>query len=345
MTTQAPPPAASALSAPAPSADGAPAAGGGDSDKKRHQLTQVLNIDISPARCHAHMKNNLGGPAASGEGADDGAAVPEDPQDGAAGGVRIGGDAHVAMATIVNLVAAVVLRHAMDETIKADRKMVDVAALHNGGLEHLPVWPLICRLPVLASYDPEAERLLKVDRAVAARGGKKGRDEAAKGDPAAEAEDAADPEGAKAESPTTFNTYIDNVTKTVKAQEQYKQMRVSNRLREVVSQMAAELVGSLTRTTKIAVLNLLKVRTMTAAHLKEVARMTFAGYWGVSTPSAEAEARLASLLAEIDEKVDRHRQYCRAESSAKKGQAKGKESSEKEAASAASDASTATPGP
>jgi hypothetical protein len=240
--------------------------------------------------------------------------------------VRIGGDAHVAMATIVNLVAAVVLRHAMDETIKADRKMVDVAALHNGGLEHLPVWPLICRLPVLASYDPEAERLLKVDRAVAARGGKKGRDEAAKGDPAAEAEDAADPEGAKAESPTTFNTYIDNVTKTVKAQEQYKQMRVSNRLREVV-------------------LNLLKVRTMTAAHLKEVARMTFAGYWGVSTPSAEVEASLAFLLAEIDEKVDRHRQYSRAESSAKKGQAKGKESSEKEAASAASDATTATPGP
>jgi hypothetical protein len=344
-----------------------------DAGIKRHQMTQILGIDISPARCHAHMKASLMTPeqatlledkrtalsrAKARPGAPDPAEVAALRGEIAeinAGGVRIGGDASIAMATILNVAAQEILRYAMDRTIEADRKMVEVGALHSGELHRLGVWPLIRVLPSIAAYDPEYERNLKADRASTNRAAKKNREDArqARGEhgdegdrPRGAGDDDPDLDEEGLEPTTTFNTYIDNVTKAVKAEEPYKAMRVSNRLREIISHASAELVGSLTRIAKIAVLDGLRVRTMTAAHLKFLAKILYVHQGGREVDSGQApddptdEGRkrrdLGLLLGEIEDKVVRFRAYTRCEN-ARKTEVKPPKEAE------ASEASTAAP--
>ncbi len=358
-----------------PAAPAAPEAGGegpsqDDTGVKRHQMTQILGIDISPARCQAHMKANLLTPEQAalleekqaaltraktpGGGGTEAeiAALRREIDEVKAGTVRIGGDAPIAMATIINVVAQESLRYAMDRTIDADRKMVEVSAFHTGELDRLGVWPLIRVLPSITSYDPEFERNLKADRASANRAAKKVREDTravrGEGDEGGErVRGAGDEDGDLDEEgyepTTTFNTYIDNVTKTVKAEEPYKAMRVSNRLREIISHASAELVGSLTRVAKVAVLDLLRVKTMNASHLKSLVKMLYVHQGGRDVDSGapggdgdgdKKKRDLALLLGEIEDKVARYKVY---DNSTRKTQNKPAGDLE------ASEASTATP--
>ena len=69
----------------------------------------------------------------------------------------------------------------------------------------------------------------------------------------------------------------------------------------------------ISRVARVAVLDLLRVRTLTAAHLKQVVRLIFLSFWGGEAGPAHAEAGLEALLATADAKVDRLRRYVRDE--------------------------------
>jgi hypothetical protein len=263
---------------------------------RRRQMTQILGIDISNARCQSHMKNSLIPPelreeldslqeelkTACEEDEDDIASAKERISALTENLVRIGSDAPIAMAAICDYTTKAVIRHAMDQTLAAERKVVDVAAIHQA-TDNLDVWALIGRLPVIRSYDPATEEELRKERAAANKAAKAAREAAKAAREAGEAGEADEADAAAAPAATrgstTFNTYVDNATRTVKSDEQYATMRVSNRLREVVATLIAELVSGLTRMAKIAVQDLLHVRTLTAGHLTTQVQMvlTFQG--------------------------------------------------------------------
>ena len=337
---------AKTAAAPAPEAarpaPAEPLAGGEDPSAetkgaKRHQMTQILGIDISNARCHAHMKGNLI-PAeteaslvekrANLKAAKDAAKIAGQPFEEVEEisalkaevdeinekVVRIGGDAPIAMATIADWVTKALIKFAMDQTIAADRRMVEVAALHGGALEELGVWTLVRNLPSIVNYNADAEEALRKERAAANKAAKEVReaakkvnDEGAPADARGEKNDDADDDESHGVT-TTFNTYVDNATKTVKNEEAYKQMRVSNRLREVISTAVAELVASLSKVAKVAVLDLMGVRTLTAAHLKSVVKILYVRELGV-----EDHPGLLEVLAYVDAKLEAYHRHLEAE--------------------------------
>ena len=230
------------------------------------------------------------------------ATLTKEIEDISSGIVRIGGDAPIAMASIANYVTLDLLRYAMDQTIAAGRKIVEVGSLHSGDLTQISVWPLIRTLPAIKNYDAETEEALRKERAAANKAAKAARLEAKKTNGAA----------AKAEEPapsstmTTFNTYVDNATKAVKKDEAYKAMRVSNRLREVISLAVAELVSSLSKMARVAVLELLHVRTLTASHLKSLVKILYV-----------SEDEDSSLSEYVQEKLDLYNAHLKSEKARK----------------------------
>lgn len=315
-----------------------------DADKKKRNLmTETLGISISNARCQSHMKASLISPeieaqltekraalkaakeAAKAEGRafdddDDIASLKADIDEITEQVVRIGGDAPIAMAALADWVAKSCLRRAMDQTIAANHKMVEIAALHAGDLSTLDVYALIQDLPAIVTYDPENERTLREERAAANKAQKAAR-EAAKlakeaGEPAAakaEKEVAEDEEDEDAHGPsTTFHTYVDNATKKVKEDETYAAMRVSQRLREVVSDIVAEFVSRFSKVAKVSVLELLGVRTLNAGHLQALAKSIF-----VLKTGDEEDENMKAVLDYVAAKLKLYHDHLEAEKSRK----------------------------
>jgi hypothetical protein len=308
---------------------------------KRHQMTQVLDIDISNARCHAHIKAKFvtaeieelltkkraeleaakKASESKGKSAKEDAACMElrhEINKITESIVRIGGDAPIAMATIVNYVAREMIKYTMDQTIAANRKIVDVGALHSGDMSRMPAYALIRPLPSITSFNPEQEEDMRRERAVANKLAKDTRESNRKAKDATEtkatvaatkSEDEEEQEDQEERSNTNskFNTYVDNVTKSVKQEEKYKSMRISNRLREVISQVVTELVASLSSMAKVAVLDLLQVRTLTAGHLKSIIRILYTHQLG------ECASSMEELLAYIDEKLKSYYEHNKTE--------------------------------
>jgi hypothetical protein len=327
----------------APVAAAAPA-GAAEAKKKRNLMTEILDISISNARCQSHMKAALtpaetevlltekraalkaAKEAAKAAGRsvdedDDVASIKEELDEITEKVVRIGGDAPIAVAALCDFVVKSAMRYAMDQTLAAEHKMVEISALHSGDPTSLDVWPLICNLPSITSYDPENEAALKAQRAAENKALKEAREAAKKAREAGEAVEEvkkapAEPEDDDDEDhhgpSTTFHTYVDAATKAVKKGEAYSSMRVANRLREVLSQAVADLVARYSLVAKVVVLELLGVRTLNASHLQALVKSIYVSKLGV-----EDHPGMVAILAYVTEKVERYHAHLESEKARK----------------------------
>lgn len=309
--------------------------------KKRNLMVSVLGIDISSARCAGHMRASLTPAdlelalttkreemeAAKAKATAEGRVAKDDADVVALKGqideitaqiVRIGGDAPIAMAALADWIAKSLIRRAMDQTIAANGKMVEIAALHAGDPQSLDVWPLVCDLPSITSYDPETENALRLERTADNKAVKEAREAAKKakeaGEPvpakAAKAAKKAEDEDEDGEHGpgTSFDTYVDNATKKVKEEAAYSGMRVTQRVRDVVTSVVAEFVARFSKAAKVTVLETLKVRTLSAEHLMSIAKTVFVMKTGVEDGEA-----MQALLDFVAEKVQLFREHQLAE--------------------------------
>jgi hypothetical protein len=163
--------------------------------KPRQQLTNVLDIDISQARCATHLKQNLTDKTIEGEVKELRKQLKE-AKDGKKGvesekemktvkdriaeltntQLRLSAVAPVAAATVADYMIKELLSHGMDQAIAEDKKMLEVSHLHQGDVKWLVTWPLIRKVKAFADYDPEHEEELRKERAEANKKAKQDRE-------------------------------------------------------------------------------------------------------------------------------------------------------------------------
>lgn len=272
-------------------------AGAGAEKKTRNLMTDRLGLSISTARSDSHMRHQFTPPDVEKELAAKRAEIKElkevaeaedrDPAEDEdllqakaelaelnKSVVRISNDAPIAVAALCDVIATSLIRWAMDQTILAGGKMVEIKALHDGDLTTSAVWPLVGDLDAIKSYDPEYEEQLRKEQTAAnkrqkeMRAAAKAAREAGEEVPAPAEQDDGDDKDKDGLS-TNFNTYIDNAQKAVKKEddEAYGLMRVTGRLRQVISDVIAEFIARLSQVAKILVLELLGVRTLSAEQI------------------------------------------------------------------------------
>jgi len=272
----------------------------------RIQLANVLHINISQARCATHLKQHLGDDAIetqvkalraelkTAQDKGDAAAVTTLREKIAAAGkslVRISSETPIAVAVVWDCVVKELLRRGMDRAIAADRKIVDVTHLHEGdAAAALTLSPLYSKCQLWSSFNVEQENALKKERAAAPKVEE------------APVEGAEDDEQSK----NSFYTYVENALKTVKRDEQYKTMRVSNRVREYVAELVTQGIGRNTALSRIIVQRIVGVRTMNADHIKVVVNMLMAD-------SGRSETEINTITKLIDEKLALYHNHLQSE--------------------------------
>jgi hypothetical protein len=253
----------------------------------RTQLASVLHINISQARCATHLKQHLSDEAVEAQVRDLKASLKAaDPAAAAAIGasiaalakklVRISSETPIAVAVVWDCAVKELLRGGMDAAIAADRKIVDVGHVHEA---NAPLLPLYNKCAIWAEHSNAAK-----EGAAAP----------------AEAEVVAEEDGKN-----SFYTYVENALKTVKAEDKYKTMRVSNRVREYLAELVAQGIARHTLLSRIIVQRIVGVRTMNADHVKVVASMLMA--------DAGAAAGVVALTDTIDAKLALYQAHLRSE--------------------------------
>jgi len=302
--------------------------------KTRQQLTNILHINISQARCQTHLKQNLGDEEIEGEikelrkelkAAKDAKDSEKEKATKAKIAelsktlVRISSETPIAAAVVCDILVKELLRRGMDQAMASDRKIVEVGHYHDGDPSTMLCFPIVNKLPSFAGYDPEREEELRKERAAAnkatkeAREAKKAAAEEKKGGAkaapkAAKAEEEeVDGEGDESEhTKTTFFTYVENALKTVKKDAPYSTMRVSNRVREDLSEIVAEAIARLATLSRIVVQRVMKVRTMNADHIKAVVHMLMAD-------EGRTEEQISEITKQIDEKLEVYHGHLKSE--------------------------------
>ena len=292
----------------------------GEEKTRRHLSTQVLGVEIAHARCANHIKLNLNDPKVvkhlqelRKEHKDEGiseerkAELEKEIKELSAEVVRLSSEAPIATSVICDTMIKELLRHALDQTLASDYKMVNVAALHEGRVERMKTYPLFRNLPSYAGYDEKEEKVLKEERAKANKlkkelqlAKKKEGESASK----ARKEKNKVEDGEESHSRTTFQTYVDNALKKVKQEAKYEKqgVRVTKRVREVCSDIVTDFLARLARVARIIVMDMANVRTLHAKHGKSITRI-----WMVDENRSEAE--ISSLLDLIDEKLGKYHNY------------------------------------
>jgi hypothetical protein len=306
--------------------------------KSRVQLATVLSINISQARCATHLKQNLGDETIEGEIKELRKALKTSKASGEAGEqtalkaqiaekakalVRISSETPIASAVIWDSAVKELLRHGMDQAIASDRKIVDASHIHDGTPESLVHYPLYSKCEIWRSYDPEHEEELKKGRAASnkvakevreakkaseEKGGRKGKAAAPApapapaGVPPAPEEEDDDGEASK----TTFCTYVENALKTVKKDDPYKSMRVSNRVREYLSELVAQGLARQALLARIIVQRVMGVRTMNTDHVKAVVHMLMAD-------EGRTPEQIEAVTSSIDEKLGVYHDHLQSE--------------------------------
>lgn len=310
--------------------------------KTRQQLTNILQINISQARCHTHLKQNLGDEhieaeikelrkqlkaAKDGGDADGEKELKAKINELSKALVRISSETPIAAAVVMDCLVKEILRHGMDQAIASERKIVEVAHLHDGNPASMLYYPIFNKLPSFAEYNPDHEEELRKERAAANKAAKEAREAkkaaaaaekagakggakaapkaAAKAAPAEEDDEDGEEEHAE-HTKTTFFTYVENALKTVKKDEPYRTMRVSNRVREYLSDLVAEGLARLAAHSRIIVQHVVGVRTMNADHIKAVVHLLMAD-------EGRTDEQIEEVKSQIDEKLDVYHGHLKSE--------------------------------
>jgi hypothetical protein len=314
----------SAIPAPNNIGESAPPDNTDTNKRTRVQLAHILGVDVSQARCATHLKQNLGDDSIEEEIKSLRTTLKKAKADGLDLGdlkvqigekskslVRISGETPIAAAVIWDGAVKEILRHGMDLAIASDRKIVDTTHLHDGSPSSLIYYPLFSKCEIWAKYNQDHEEELKKERAATnrvakeVREAKKAADEkTAKGvknpkTPTTEddVEDDNDPP-----TKTTFYTYVENALKTVKKDDPYKSMRVSNRVREYLSELVAQGIARQATLARIIVQRVMGVRTMNADHVKAVVHVLMAD-------EGRTSDQINLVTGQIDKKLDLYHEH------------------------------------
>lgn len=295
--------------------------------KHRTQLSDVLSISISPARCATHFKQNLGDPdverdmkalrkdlkvAKESSEVDNKLvdSLKEQITEKSKLLVRISMETPITAAVIWDATVKELLRHGMNMAAANSKKIVEVAHLHDGDFSGLVYFPLFDKCDVWNFYNPEVEVALKTERAAQTKAAKDAKKKDAPSTPTTPApvQQQTDDfvESGDDHSKTTFYTYVDNALKAVKLEEKYKAMRVSNRVRDYLSDLIVQGIVRQTALAKIVVQSVVGVRTMNADHLKAVIRM-------LMVDARRTTEQVDGVLVNINEKLDTYEQYQKSE--------------------------------
>ncbi|MFA6166950.1 MAG: hypothetical protein WC700_10055 [Gemmatimonadaceae bacterium] len=297
-----------------------------ESGKKRVQMATVLNINISQARCQTHLKQNLGSEEIAEEiaklrhdlkGAKDqkqAEALKAKIAELSKKNVRISSSTPIAAAVVMDGLITELVRYAMDQAIASDRKIVEVAHVHEGNPSSLVYYPIFNKLPAYVNYSPENEDELHKKQAAANKAVKEAREakKNAAAPPAQKKANGADEHAVSEEddedehTKTSFITYVDNALQSVKKDEAYATMRISSRMREYLSDLIVEGLKRMAMLCRILVQEVMDVRTMNAEHIKAVIRLLMAD-------EGRAEEQIDEVKKRIDEKLEVYHAYLQSE--------------------------------
>jgi hypothetical protein len=232
--------------------------------------------------------------------------------------VRIGGDAPMAIAAVVDRIVIDITEYCFSIALSKQRKTAEVAYMHDEGCEGLATYPLFRDLPVIRGYDPDEEAQLRIDQA-AANKDRKEADILRRADREAVVAAAvlageepppvhktvratvSDDDLDNSMPTTTFNTYVESAIRSVRTSEsnpEYSQMRVSARFRDVVVELAAQFVRRMAELARIQVLETAGARTLTSQHVKTVIRTLFTTVYG-SDPNPELEQLMVFISSKV----------------------------------------------
>lgn len=207
--------------------------------------------------------------------------------------IRLSSEAPIASAVVIDYTIKELIEHGLGQAKAADGKLLEVNHIHTGPVTELTTYPLVRTLRSFKDYSPEHEEEVMKQKteenkkAKEAREAKKAAAAAAKKAAmiaakkagtaskavkveaeAEEEDDEADKDGDH--SKTTFFTYVDNAVKTVKKDERFKSIRISNRIREYCSDLVSEFLVKMAQLAREHVQKAMGVRTLNASHIKAI---------------------------------------------------------------------------
>ena len=294
-------------------------------NKKRQQLTDVLGISISPARCAAHLKKNLANKEIDGEihsireklklSVDDMEKLKLKEEISALSQkvVRISSETSTVMAVICDGFIEDLLKHSINETLASNKKMVDVSYIMSGDHKKNLYYSIYHKLPTFVNYDAKIYEELRKKKLEDNRKAKKASKEPETSDentspvevPATATTPTPTPIVETPVQPsedgkTTFNTYIDAVLKNVKKDlhlaENIK-IRTSIEVRDFLSDMIIECIKRFVILSKIFVQQIMGVRTMNSNHIKAIVHMFM-------KDEGNSDERINIVINRINEKID-----------------------------------------
>lgn len=286
-------------------------------DKKRQQLTEILGISISPARCAAHLKKNLINKDIDTEihqlreklkettDESEKNKIKDDISTLSQKIVRISSETSTVMAVICDGFVEDLLKHSISETLASNKKMVDVSYIMSGDHRKNLYYSIYHKLPTFVNYDGKVYDELRKKKIEDNKKAKKAKKEGSETDPESEPVVTSSTEDSK----TTFNTYIDAVLKNVKRDLKLAEnikIRTGIEVRDFLSNMIIECIKRFVTLSKIFVQQIMGVRTMNSNHIKAIVHMFM-------KDEGNTDEQIDIVINKINEKIDLFQKHIIAE--------------------------------
>lgn len=289
------------------------------SDKKRQQLTDVLGISISPARCATHLKQHLVNEEVEVEIKSlreqlKNATTDEEKVKIKASIsilsqkiVRISSETSTVMAVICNGFVEDLLKHSIDEAITNNKKIVDVSNIISGNHKQNIYYSIYYKLPSFVNYDSKIYEEIKKEKMETNKKNKKTKANELGAVPEV-ITPTPEPVTSEDSNKITFNTYIDAVLKNVKKDVKYEniKIRISSEVRDYLSNMIIESIKRFVTLSKIIVQQIMGVRTMNANHIKAIIHMFM-------KDENNTDEQISQVINHIDDKLKIYQDHIKSE--------------------------------
>jgi hypothetical protein len=257
-------------------------------NKKRQQLTDIIGISISPARCAAHLKKNLFNKDIDNEIHELKEKIKNSKDEEeifklksslsllSQKIIRISNETSTVMAVICNGFIEDLLKHSINETLANNKKMVDINYIMSGDHKKNLYYSIYYKLPTFVNYDSKVYEELKKKKSEENKKNKNKKNKSDDNTITTLDEDSTDITNNSEDGKTTFNTYIDAVLKNVKKDLQLSdniKIRTSIEVRDFLSDMIIDCIKRFVILSKIFVQQIMGVRTMNANHIKAIVHM------------------------------------------------------------------------
>ena len=274
-----------------------------DDKKIRLQLSTILGVNISQARCLAHLKYHLTDDLIDTKIKEIRLLQKTEPNEEhqaklvelSKNVVRISSETPIAIATLCDNFVKELIKHGMNQAIASDRKNVDIKHLQMGDLTTLVYYPMFKNLSCFVNYS-EVEKVKKVEVVKVEMVIKEETTDV-------ESED-------EGPTQTSFITYVENAIKSIKKEEMYSTLRINNKVREYLSNMVTELIQRISILSKLLVQKVINVRTMTADHIKSAIMI-------IMVDNKCTEESITAIIDFINDKIKLYQEHIKSEKTKK----------------------------